>query len=345
MLIRHIKSIVSKNEAHNMKLIHRFLENTPLWFINFISIVSFIVTIVTAIGGIIGFFLQKNDNTPLDINQWQSLIIVLLILFIVMLVGQIWRNYKRSYTRIQCIAKSFHILAHRFRDEMLQIHRDYENNDLTSAFLFRHLFDFLEQSLNALCNIMSDFTGEKICACIQMIKFSSDGQPDNDEVFVLCHSENSDERRKNQDVGTRTRILREDPILSQMVGLNAVSFFSCPNLQEYAKNHSNDKNFTVNFRNSPISLYNGVFIVPIRINNSTRCGDQKDAPFHIVGFLCLDTRSTKAFLSKYENDYAQIMKTFSDIFYVAIEIYNDFESRILQRENQEEICKKTKKIR
>lgn len=328
-----------------MKPIFRILENTPLWVINLISILSFIITLVTAIGGIIGFFSQKTDDTPLDINQLLSLIIVLLILVIVMLVGQIWRNYKRSYARIQCVAKSFHIFAHRFRDEMLQILRDDENNDLTSALLFRHLFDFLEKSLNALCNIMSDFTGKEICACIEMIKNPDDGQTDNDEVYVLCCSENSDERRKNQDNGTRIRKLKEDPILSQMVGENAVSFFSCPNLQEYAKNHSSDKNFTVNFRNSPISSYNGVFIVPIRINNSTRWSDKKDTPFHVVGFLCLDTKSTKVFLSKYENDYAQIMKTFSDIFYVAVEIYNDFESRSQQRKAQEEMLRKTKIIR
>ena len=323
--ILHIKLTGSKNEAQNMKQNNQFLKNFP----NLISIVSGIVTIITAIVGIIGFFSQKTDDIPLDINQLQSLIIVLLFLFIVVLVGQIWRNYQRSRDRMQCIAQSLHVLSHRFRDEMFQILRDHENKELSNTLLYRHLFDFLERSLNALCNIMSDFTGKKICACIQMIEYSSDDQTNNDQVFVLCRSENSDERRKNQDREERTHILKDDPILSQMVGHNAIPFFSCPNLQEYVKSHANDKDFSKNFRNSLLSSYKGVFIVPIHIDNSIRCSGGENTPFHIVGFLCLDTMSTKVFLSKYENTYVQIMKTFSDIFYVAIEIYNDFKFRLL----------------
>lgn len=303
-----------------MKQNNQFLKNIS----DLLSNVSSIVTIVTAIVGIIGFFLQKTDDTPLDINQLLSLIIFLLLLFIVTLAGKIWKNRQRSRDRMQCIAQSFHILSHRFRDEMFQILREHDNGELSNTLLYRHLFDFLERSLNALCNIMSDFTGKKICACIQMINYSSDGQTNNDEVFVLCRSENSDERTKNQDREKRTHLLKDDPVLSQMVGFNAIPYFLCPNLQEYVKNHANDKAFSENFRNSLISLYKGVLIVPIHIENSIRYSDKKNTPFHVVGFLCLDTMSTKAFLSKYENNYVQIMKAFSDIFYVAIEIYNDF---------------------
>lgn len=169
--------------------------------------------------------MQKTDDTPLDINQLQSLIIVLLLLIVAILVGQIWKNHQNSRDRMQCIAQSFHILSHRFRDEMFQILWEHENNELSSTLLYRHLFDFLERSLTALCNIMSDFTGKEIYACIQMIDCPSNGQTNNDEVLVFCRSENSDERRKDQDRKRRTHLLKDDPILSQMVGHHAIPFF------------------------------------------------------------------------------------------------------------------------
>lgn len=322
-----LKPVESKNEAHNMKQLRLFFENIPLWVINLISIISGIIAIVTEIKGVFVFFSQNGD-TPWDNSQLLILIIVLPVLFILVMSLQILENRKRSRVRVQCIAQSFHILAHRFRDEIFQMLRDYENNELTQTLLIKHLMVFFEKSLNALCSIMSDFTGENVGACIQMIRYPHDGQIDHAEVSVFCRSDNSDERRKNQDQSQESRILKKDPILSQMVGPDAIPYFSCPDLREYRKSHANDKAFVENFRNSLISSYRGVFIVPIRIANSDRPNRKDETPFHVVGFLCLDTTSTKVFLDKHENNYAQIVKTFSDIFYVAISIFSDFENRM-----------------
>ena len=79
--------------------------------------------------------------------------------------------------------------------------------------------------------------------------------------------------------------------------------------------------------------YIGTFVVPIRIELSRLFYMKEDMPYHVIGFLCLDSLSKNAFLNKQEKYNAEIIKSFADIFYVALSKYGHYLQKIQDAKN------------
>jgi hypothetical protein len=91
--------------------------------------------------------------------------------------------------------------------------------------------------------------------------------------------------------------------------------FYAPNLRKYdkAQRKMGDPDGYLNSTKSWGDFYNSTVVAPIRID-AERIGVD-DVRYDLLGFLCADSMSTRAFPEKYISLYAQLMLSLGDDLY------------------------------
>ena len=77
------------------------------------------------------------------------------------------------------------------------------------------------------------------------------------------------------------------------------------------------ENTNVNYLNS----YKSTIVVPIRIETEKLYDIKNKNKYNVIGFLCVDSLSTDAFLSKQEKFNCNIVKAFANNIYVLLGQY------------------------
>lgn len=311
-----------------MPKLRRIFENIPYWLINLLTILSGIITICTPIVGFITLLNREQSGQLVDIN-WLLLACTIVFLLLIILLGlRLWKYRKLSKSRLRTVSFALHNLSHKFRDVFFDILHDYKLKQLNEISLTNYVDRFIKESLNELCKIMEDYTACEVSACVKLIECddSSDKgiEVDTAKIVVFCRSDNSDKERINYDKQPHQTFLKEDTALMQVVGEDAKPHFSCSDLRKYREKHSGEKEYYKNPNQNWEKYYIGTFIVPIRIELSRLFYKKDDEPYHVIGFLCLDSLSKNAFLDRQEKYNAEIIKSFADIFYVVFSKYSHY---------------------
>lgn len=322
-----------------MSNLRRIFENIPYWLINLLTILSGIITIFTPIAGFITLLRREQSEQPVDINWLLLACTVAFLLLIILLVLRLWKYRKLSKSRLRTVSFALHSLSHKFRDVFFDILHDYKLGQLNETSLTNYVDRFIKESLNELCRIMEDYTGCEIFSCIKLIECDDSSQKavdvDEAKIVVFCRSDNSDKERINYDKQPHQTYLKNDTALMQVAGPDAKPHFSCADLRKYREKHSGEKEYYKNPNQNWEKYYVGTFVVPIRIELRRLFYKSKKekVPYHVIGFLCLDSLSKNAFLDKQEKYNAEIIKSFADVFYVVFSKYSHYLYKIRDAKN------------
>ncbi|EOS79240.1 hypothetical protein C817_02940 [Dorea sp. 5-2] len=335
--------------------IDEFVNKIPEAFINIISIISGMVTIITPI---VGYFkIKRNIRAGKVDNISFQLIIVLLIIFVSVLILMFMRI--RKYRKLMMISRSnisegIYQFLHDFRNLYFGITKTHKDKQDSISTLTREVREYMRHSLDGLCAILNSFTRKKICACIKLIE-TEDGKliledkesvEDNKKqkkgidiekatVRTFVRSTNSDLKRGGGDKSKVGPKLRENTAFMEIIdsdGDNTESYFYKGNLLKYEKELSKTgriyKNSTVNWK----QYYKSTIIVPIRIAHEHLYHTKENEYYDIIGFLCIDSLSTQAFLKNQERYNCLLVKAFAAEMYVVLSKYRYYLRQIDGRE-------------
>ena len=93
-------------------------------------------------------------------------------------------------------------------------------------------------------------------------------------------------------------------------------YFYVTDLKKYKQTHE--------YRNSNehVDIYNGTIVVPIKIRNEyIHFSTEKSNEYNLLGFLCVDSESNRAFTQRQKQYNLQIMFIFANIFYMILNKY------------------------
>lgn len=296
----------------------KFFNKIPLWFINAISVISGFLTIITAI---ISFFAIFNNSSLI-----YRITIITLCFFIFLLLVRIKKYQKISFEKQYTSAFVYHKLTHESRNlyfDIMRTHKDKVENirNLTDAYQ-SHLSNLLEQ----LCDLMEKYCGQKISSCIKLIT-KPDSTIDDAILMTFCRSLKSATSRGSYETTQNPIKIRDNTdfldIIDSVNGANRHYFYH-GDLREYDKKLREDGKHYRNSNPDWENDYIGAIVVPIQIEHKRLYDSKKEDSYHVIGFLCIDSKSTSAFLPRHEKSYVNIVQSFADIFYILLSQYQHY---------------------
>lgn len=103
-----------------------------------------------------------------------------------------------------------------------------------------------------------------------------------------------------------------------------LNYFYKGNLKDYAKELKQQgkqyRNTNANWEND----YIGTIVVPIQIEHKRLYDSSQEESLHIIGFLCIDSKSSSAFLRRQEKANVDMLKSFADIIYILLSQYQHY---------------------
>lgn len=308
------------------KKIKEFWEQMPIGFINFLTIVSSVITIVTPIAG--GISLKKlypEKNVVFII--YIVTIIVLLAMFVIMFRYMI-KYRKLLFGTKKVITSRFSSLNKNFRNAYFDILSYRKNGKLTIELLTVMVKNFLQKSLDDICEIYKEFSYQDISACIKYIDCVGEVDREIATIKTFVRSTSTDSKRNENDDNNSDPIFIKDntdfySILSPN-STNKKSYFYQRNLIKYAedaeKNGDSYNNSTKNWER----YYKSTIVVPISTANKRLFFNSRKDCYDVIGFLCIDSLSTDAFLEKDERYNIDVAQAFAAEMYVILNQYKHY---------------------
>lgn len=317
--------------------INKFGENVPIGIINFITIVSGIITIVTPIIGIIslkGLYPEKNVTFVIYIITVVVLFAMLVIMFRYMI------KYRKLLMGVRQVStECFHNLTKNFRDSYLDILSHQKNGTLTVELLTEKIENYLQSSLDDICRIYKEFTYQDVSACIKYIDSVGEVDRETATIKTFVRSSGSEPKRNENDDNITSPIYVKDntdfySILSPNSS-NRKSYFYQRNLVKYAEDAERGGYIYNNSTNNWQNYYKSTIVVPISIANRRVFYSASNHCYDVIGFLCIDSLSTDAFLEKDEKYNLAVARAFAAEMYVIMNQYKHYLTKITDsRENK-----------
>lgn len=311
-----------------MKPLHSFADNIPMWVYNLLSLISALVALLSAGGSILFAFIKGIDQ----VNTVLVLIVVALVAVLLVLLLRLLKYRKLSRSRIKTTSVGLRTLASQSRDTFFDTQHSLKTGNLTVEYLTEKMKESLEKGLDSLCQIMTDFTGEEVSACVKIMENSEkeDGSIDIDsaKIRVFCRSSNSNPERLNYDHSSdRTDMyLKNDTALMLIVGedKDQLDHFYQQDLDKFANDCQSAKRAYRCYTPDRSKYYNGVIILPIRIEFKRLYYYERDDAYHVIGFLCVDSLSKNTFQPKQEIFNCDVVRGFAAEFYVLLSQYRHY---------------------
>lgn len=312
------------------------IDKIPSWTYNLLTLISFIIAIAPpisdAITQVIKFAQGENSSIVWPLigdTSWIAAIIILLLKFV--------KDRMSVARRIKTVSGGMHQFTHRFRDTFFEILSEYEKDSLTVDSLTTKVKSCLRDGLDDLCDIVTDFTGEEVSACIKLIECKNAEELDINSatVRVLCRSSKSDSRRSRYDNSKERAVmyLKDDTALMRIVENvhGQQDYFYQGDLDKFAKSCKDVQEEYVCPTKQRNNYYNGTMVLPIRTLFEKLYHFKRNDGYHIIGFLCVDSMSKNAFRPEQEICNCNLANTFADEFYVILSMYRHYLNKIKQK--------------
>lgn len=305
-----------------MRKIKRYLEDTPNYIINAITIISFVIMPLSFLGQLILIWLGKIDKYNFS---WLNFSIIAAV--IIILLARIKKYHTLLHNRMKTVSMNLSNFLKYSQSVYFDIMKLHKHHKLSVELLTDKYKNELIKILNCLCEIMESYTGREISSCIKIINYDNPNNIidlENATVSTFCRSQNSIGRgeyeKKNEPIYIKknTDFLE---IVDEKINTGK-PYFYVQDLKKYdafLKKHTNRRyeNSNPNYSDS----YNGTVVMPIRIESEKLYDISKKEKYNIVGFLCVDSLSTDAFLPKQEVFNCKIIQAFADNIYVLLGQY------------------------
>lgn len=304
-------------------------DNIPIGLINIITLISGFATILSTVLTIVACFKSNNKNSHLTI--FLILCIICIILFCIILFFRMKKYQKIAIDRLSS-SKQFHKLTHESRDLYYDTLHVYKIGQLNVEGLTNLYTSKLTCILDVLCDTLKKHTTKDVSACIKLIRYNDSEETinKNAKIETFCRSVNSSTNRGEYE-STHEIILSENTDFLEIIDENIEkNYFYQPSLSAYDKALKENNKSYENTNNNWSEYYEGVIVVPIRIETKKLYHIKRNNSYHIIGFLCVDSKSTDAFTKKLENYYVEIVKSFSDIIYILLGQYKHFLKKLNQ---------------
>lgn len=312
------------------KKVKGFWEKIPIGFINFLTIVSSVITIATPIIGVISLKkLYPEKNVILII--YIVTIIVLLSMFVIMFRYMV--KYRKLFIGARKITTSkFSGLNKNFRNSYFDILSYQKNEKLTVELLTEMVNNFLQKSLDDICEIYKEFSYQDISACIKYI--DSVGEIDREKATIktFVRSSSTDPKRnENDDNFSGPIFVKENTDFYSILSPNSTnrkSYFYQRNLIQYAKDAEKNGDSYNNSTKNWERYYKSTIVVPISIANKRLFFNSRKDCYDVIGFLCIDSLSTDAFLEKDERYNIDVAQAFAAEMYVILNQYKYYLTKL-----------------
>lgn len=306
----------------------KLFNRIPLWVINAISTLSGILTIISTIFALFSIF-----------NNWENtykIVFLALCFFIILLIFRMRKYKKIAFETQQITSFCYHKLTHELRDlyfDIMRYHKDKSEN-------IRNLTDTYQSQLSTiltyLCNIMEKYCGQKISSCIKLI-VHSDSRIEDSTLITFCRSTTADTDRGLYENSNEPIKLCDNTDFLYIINPNKdanLNYFYQGNLKDYAKELNRQgkqyRNSNRNWEND----YLGTIVVPIQIEHKRLYDSEiEDSSLHVIGFLCVDSKSTSAFLKRQERVNVDVLKSFADLIYILLSQYQHYLRKITEGKN------------
>ncbi len=310
-----------------------FWDKVPNWLQDVLAFITSLVSLIGIVYGgaqlVINVVSKIVPQLPIDL-PW---LICLLLTVIIMFMRAKMKQYKSSlWIRLRSDAASYYDILHDFRNFYFDVLKYHKDKKLNKEFLTTITREYLINMLEKLCNIYKAYTGKDMNACIKLIGKENEDinfdkiDKENATVYTFVRSKNISKQREDASDNQAVLISKNtdfsyiisppDFYKKQYFYEQDIHLFD----EELKKHQQKYENTTENYWD----FYRAAIVVPIRIAHSHLHFTAPTDPFdyHIVGFLCIDTKSTHAFIPEYEEQFIQIAKSFAAIIYVIMNKYN-----------------------
>ena len=320
-----------------MEKVKGIFTSIPYWIYDGISLISGFLTILsflaTIVISLLNVFIQKKNGNTVTFSINPILISLCIVFFLFSLIcflrilkyGTAIRKTKKTFSN------NYYNFLHDFRNAYFDIlkAKTQPGNTYTIDGLTRDTKAFLEKGLNYLCDIMKDTTGEEVSACIKLIEPAQKINKENCKIFTFCRSVNSNKDRKNND--TQAVLLKKNTDFKKVLD-DGFSFYQ-GDLVKYDESLKKIDEKYENTNDKWKKYYRATIVSPIRVLNSKLNDKNSEEVYDTVGFLCIDSMSTKAFREDdiHKDINTDIVKSFAAEIYVILNKYNYY-SKVLKSE-------------
>lgn len=296
----------------------KFFNKIPLWIINALSIVSGILTIITTFFTF--FSLYKGWNNI------YKFIFAGLLFFIILLILRTRKYQKIAFERQLKTSFVYHKLTHISRDlyfDVMRYHKDKTENIRILTDTYKSQLSII---LSHLCDMMEKYCGQKTSSCIKLIAHP-DAKIEDITLTTFCRSTASDTTRGLYEAHNEIKLVDNTDFL-YIVDPNRDSnknYFYQGNLKNYVKELKKQQD--KQYRNTNPNWeddYIGTIVVPIQIEHKRLYDSTLEESLYIIGFLCIDSKSSSAFLQRQEKANVDMLKSFADIIYILLSQYQHY---------------------
>lgn len=310
-----------------------FWEKIPIGLINFLTIISSGITIITPIIGAIGLkklYPQKNATFIIFIGT----VVILFAMLIIVLRYMI--KYKKLLMGVKKASTvNFFSLTRNFRNTYFDILSYRKTNKLSVELLTVKVKEFLQGSLDDICRIYQEYTYQDVSACIKYIGGFEEVDRETATIETFVRSKTTDTKRSENDNNNDQPIyIRDNTDFYSILSPNSTNkkaYFYQRNLVKYAedarKNGDSYNNTTKNWE----EYYKATIVVPISIANKRLFFNSKNNCYNVIGFLCIDSLSTDAFLERDERYNIDIAQAFAAEMYVILNQYRYYLEKITKK--------------
>lgn len=296
----------------------KFFNKIPLWIINALSIVSGILTIITTFFTFFSFYKGWNNI--------YKFIFAGLLFFIILLILRMRKYQKIAFERQLKTSFVYHKLTHTSRDlyfDVMRYHKDKTENIRILTDTYKSQLSII---LSHLCDMMEKYCGQKTSSCIKLIAHP-DAKIEDITLTTFCRSTASDTTRGMYEAHNKIKLVDNTDFL-YIVDPNRDSnknYFYQGNLKDYVKELKKQQD--KQYRNTNPNWeddYIGTIVVPIQIEHKRLYDSILEESLHIIGFLCIDSKSSSAFLKRQEKANVDMLKSFADIIYILLSQYQHY---------------------
>lgn len=277
--------------------------------INFIAAIASIIGLILTLDGAFNFTFEE--------MCWIFLIIIFIALFWGLVL---FLRSERSVEVVNNIkyAKYFHKILHSLRNSFQKINKSkYTTYKDVDNFLDKIILSMIELT-NTISNLLSKITGKKVRCCIKLMDYFSAQTTEVSDMNLITFARNGNEVEECKNEQSDPIKINDNTDFESIFQINETyvknrkHYFYQPDLKKYAeelrKNGKIYKNSNPNWQNE----YNATIVLPIRYLESS---SNKIANYKIIGFLCVDSESNKAFNNKNELFIIDFLKGIADILY------------------------------
>lgn len=326
-----------------------------------IAFVGSLVGLVSVAGGVAVSLIKVLTNFWGN-GIWESFPWIMCLIFVVIIMWmrhQIAKYKKNMWRRLESDAGGYYSVLVKFADYYFDMLHYREQEMLNLGLLTQTTIAYLRNVLDKVCDIYKSYTGSEMNACIKVFGKKNEDvgfgaiDVENATVYTLVRSSNLSPSREEacDDQPVPLKGNTDFRLLVQMPAFYRKHYLYQQNLQEFDKYLESHGEKYENTTENYWEYYKGALIVPIRMSHAhlpfTKREEQEE--YHILGFLCIDTLSTEAFISEFEDAFVQMARSFAALIYVVLNKYHYYlkkcnESKVGGKSDDAQVEEKNKKV-